>query len=237
MKTRILHLNQFKNWNLKICFLFILFILFTTVTIAQVTDENTQSTNIPVIETEKQVGTDKEEDLKVFEKEEKQLALPIKKYTDTFYLTKEKPKGFTMVQDNDLIDPGVIYDEKWKKKKPVEEAGLVYEKEQYFGEHKIDSKFVTIVYRDFQVVDGDIIRVFANSDVIVPSAHLGSSFSSYKLDLKDGFNKIDFVALNQGDSGPNTAQFIIIDDKDNVIYNGGWNLATGGIATIMLVKE
>jgi len=210
---------------------------FTSVATAQITDENNQSTNIPAVEAKKEVNLDKKDNLLILDKEEEQLALPVKKYTDSFDLTKEKPKGFTMIQDNDLINPGVIFDEKWKKKKPVEEAGLVYETKQYFGEHKINSEFVTIVYRDFQAVDGDIIRVFVNDDVIVPRAYLSSAFQTYKLELKEGFNKIDFVALNQGDSGPNTAQFIIIDDKDNVVYNGGWNLATGGIATIMLVKE
>ena len=33
---------------------------------------------------------------------------------------------------------------------------------------------------------------------------LDSSFRGINLKLGEGFNKIDFIALNQGDSGPNT---------------------------------
>ena len=237
METRTLFLKLHKILKVKYFLSLILLICFSAGLSAQVTDENNQSTSIPAVKTEKQVDTNKEDNLLVIDNEETPLALPVKKYTDSFDLTKRKTKGFTMIQDNDLVNPGVIFEEKWKEKKPVEEAGLVYEKEQYFGEYKLNSSYVNIVFRDYQAVDGDIIRVFANEDVIIPRAHLVSSFQSYKLVLEDGFNKIDFEALNQGESGPNTAQFVIIDENDVVIYNGGWNLATGGIATIMLVKE
>ncbi len=237
MKSRVLFLKLNINKQVKRYLSFILFICLATGVSAQITDDPKQIKKIPAREVEKEVDTDKEEEVDIIEEEEEQLALSVKKYTDTFDLTKNKTKGFTMVQNNDLLNPGVIYEEKWRKKKPVEEAGLVYEKEQYFGEYKISSSFVHIVFRDYQAIDGDIIRVFANEDVIISRAYLSGSFQAYKLPLQDGFNKIEFVALNQGESGPNTAQFIIIDDKDEVIYNGGWNLATGGIATIMLVKE
>jgi hypothetical protein len=55
--------------------------------------------------------------------------------------------------------------------------------------------------------------------------------------LEKGFNKIDFEALNQGSSGPNTAQFQIFDDKGVLISSSQWNLGTGFKATIVLVKE
>ena len=237
MKTRTLFLKLNINRQVKLFLSFILFIYFTTVGSAQITDNPKQIKKIPAREVEKQVDIDKKEDLDIIEKEEEPLALSVKKYTDSFDLTNRKSKGFTMIQNNDLLNPGVIYEDRWKKKKPVAEVGLVYEKEQYFGEYKLTSSYVNIVFRDYQEVDGDIIRVFANDDVIISRAYLKGSFQAYKLVLQDGFNKIDFVALNQGESGPNTAQFVIIDENDNVIYNGGWNLATGGIATIMLVKE
>ena len=131
----------------------------------------------------------------------------------------------------------VIFEEKWRKKKPVEELGMQYEKDIYFGEYKLRSEFVKIIFRDFGEEDGDIIRVFANEDVIIPRAIMKNVFQSYKLTLVDGFNKIDFMALNQGLVGPNTAQFLVIDDKENVIYDNAWNLATGGKASIVFVKE
>jgi hypothetical protein len=43
--------------------------------------------------------------------------------------------------------------------------------------------------------------------------NLNSNFKGFEIVLEKGFNKIDFVALNQGSSGPNTAEFKVYDDK------------------------
>ena len=44
------------------------------------------------------------------------------------------------------------------------------------------------------------------------------------------------MALNQGSSGPNTAELRVFDDKDQMISSNQWNLATGGTATFIVVK-
>jgi hypothetical protein len=49
--------------------------------------------------------------------------------------------------------------------------------------------------------------------------------------------KLDFEALNQGTSGPNTAAFSVFDDSGNLITSNEWNLTTGIKATIVVVKE
>lgn len=217
-------------------FITILFLFASLNTFAQITDDPNRSTKIPVVESEKTVDPDIKNNDNTLGEEEV-LSLNVKKYTDSFDLTEEKSKGFTMIQDNDLINPGVIFEEKWRKKKPVKELGMQYDKEVYFGEFKLDSKYIKIVFRDFGEEDGDVIRVFANDDVIIPRTSLKNTFQGYKLELADGFNRIDFMALNQGLIGPNTAQFLIIDDKDQVVYDNAWNLATGGKASIVFVKE
>ena len=109
--------------------------------------------------------------------------------------------------------------------------------DQYFGDFKSNSKFVNVVYRDFGEVDGDLIQVRLNDDVIQSSVYLTGGFKGIKLNLQKGFNKIDFVALNQGESGPNTAEFQVIDDMGNLVSSNRWNLATGVKATIIIVKE
>ena len=45
------------------------------------------------------------------------------------------------------------------------------------------------------------------------------------------------MALNQGDSGPNTAELRIYDDNDILISSNQWNLATGAKATLIIVKQ
>ena len=57
------------------------------------------------------------------------------------------------------------------------------------------------------------------------------------LPLVQGFNKIDFTALNQGQSGPNTAELRVYDDTGAKIVGQQWNLSTGSTATLIIVKE
>jgi hypothetical protein len=62
-------------------------------------------------------------------------------------------------------------------------------------------------------------------------------FKTFSIDLIVGFNKIDFVALNQGESGPNTAEVRVFDDEGKLVGANRWNLATGVKATYIIVKE
>ena len=235
MKTRILFLKLNKYRQLKLFLSFILFLFFTIGVSGQITDNPNQSKKFPVREVEKQVDTEKNDDL-IIEEEEKLLTLSVKKYTDSFDLTEKKSKGFSMIQNNDLLNPGVIYEEKWKKEQPVEGKAIFYG-DQFLGRFDIKSVFVHVVYRDHGQVDGDRIRVFLNDDVIRPSVYLTSGYSGFKLNLKQGINKVEFEALNQGELGPNTAEFQVYDDNENLVSSNRWNLSTGSRASIIVVKE
>jgi hypothetical protein len=109
--------------------------------------------------------------------------------------------------------------------------------DQYFGDFKSNATSVNVAYRDHGYVDGDLIQVLVNDDVVQARVYLTGGFSGFKLDLKKGFNKIDFLALNQGESGPNTAEFRVVDDLGNLVSANRWNLATGVKATIIIVKD
>lgn len=109
--------------------------------------------------------------------------------------------------------------------------------DQFLGDFKSKAKFVNVVYRDHGYTDGDIIQVLVNDDIIHSRVYLTNGYKGFKLDLQPGFNKIDFLALNQGESGPNTAEFQVVDDKGNLVSHNQWNLATGVKATVIIVKE
>ena len=66
---------------------------------------------------------------------------------------------------------------------------------------------------------------------------LEQRFKRLNVDLLSGFNKIEFIALNQGESGPNTAEIRVYDDQGGLIMANQWNLATGTKATLIVVKE
>ena len=112
-----------------------------------------------------------------------------------------------------------------------------FKRNQYFGDFRTDSKYIKLVYRDHLAFDGDRVQVIMNDRVIARDILLESSYKHLIIDLKIGFNKIEIVALNQGTSGPNTAEFQVYDDKGTLISSNQWELATGYKGTIILTKE
>ncbi|MFD2562413.1 hypothetical protein [Aquimarina rubra] len=144
-------------------------------------------------------------------------------------------KPFDMTGNNGLLRPNFkVVPKYFQKDKEVKEE---YKSDQYLGDFKSNSEYVYLVYRDHQSVDGDLVRIYINDDVIRSEVYLDAIFQGFKIDLVKGFNKIDIQALNQGTSGPNTAEFQLHDDQGNVITANEWNLTTGVKATIIVVKE
>jgi hypothetical protein len=134
-------------------------------------------------------------------------------------------------------NPNEQYLAKLNKKQGNGENQEAIRKNQHMGDVRTGTSSVRIVYRDHEYPDGDMIRVLVNNQVVVQRIYLESDFSGFDLQLSPGFNKIDFEALNQGESGPNTAEFQVYDDKGNMISSNRWNLATGFKATVILIKE
>lgn len=109
--------------------------------------------------------------------------------------------------------------------------------DMYLGDLKTGAKFVGVVCRDHEFVDGDRVRIFVNGEVAEPNILLTGAFKGINLELEKGFNRLDFEALNQGSTGPNTAQVDVYDDKGKLIYSNKWLLSTGSKATLIIVKE
>lgn len=109
--------------------------------------------------------------------------------------------------------------------------------DMYLGDVKTSSKFVGIVCRDHEFVDGDRVRILVDGEVAEPNILLTGTFKGINLELDKGFNRIDFEALNQGSTGPNTAQVDVYDEKGQLIYSNKWLLSTGSKASLILVKD
>ncbi len=93
-------------------------------------------------------------------------------------------------------------------------------------------------FRDFGAIDGDLIKVSTNDAVIKDQIFLDSNFKDVKINLVDGFNKLDFEALNIGSLGGNTAEIQVYDDKGALVTTDYWdNLAAGFRASIVVTKE
>ena len=148
---------------------------------------------------------------------------------------KDLPKGMMNQNNEYFLNPGDAYVKKLNKEK--EKNPNNYLGDAYLGDIATVSDAANIVCRDFEYVDGDRVRIMVNDEVVVQNLTLDSSFRGIYLKFGEGFNKIDFIALNQGDSGPNTAELRIYDDNKKLISSNQWNLATGAKATLIIVKK
>ena len=152
----------------------------------------------------------------------------------------EEPKGFEkniqMENKEAFINPGDAYLKKLNSNKS-EGSAPKFKADQYLGDFISSTENVRIVFRDHQEPDGDRVQIRFNDDVIYPNILLTQRYKKMDVKLLEGFNKIDFVALNQGESGPNTAEVRVYDDYGNVMMSNLWNLATGSKATFIVVKQ
>lgn len=99
------------------------------------------------------------------------------------------------------------------------------------------TKTVRVECRDYSYVDGDIIKIYINEQPLEQNVVLkGGNYVVY-LELNEGYNRIDFQALNQGLSGPNTAELKLYDANDNLISSKEWNLLTGQTATLGVIYK
>ncbi|MCF6296697.1 MAG: hypothetical protein L3J08_01715 [Flavobacteriaceae bacterium] len=105
------------------------------------------------------------------------------------------------------------------------------------GRVETNTKRIRIECRDYSYVDGDRVRVYLNEKVIRTNIVLQGGYYTININLKEGFNRIDIEALNQGTSGPNTAEFNVFDENGNILATKEWNILTGYIATLIVEKN
>ena len=146
-------------------------------------------------------------------------------------------RNVKMLPDRELVQAGYGLKIDPKVGEKEKEGSSTFFGNMYLGDIKSNGKFVGIVCRDHEYVDGDRVRILLNDKVVEPNVFLTGSFKGINLDLQQGFNRIDFEALNQGTSGPNTAQVNVYDDEGKMIHSNMWNLSTGSKATIIIIKE
>ena len=164
----------------------------------------------------------------IFDKDESYL----KRYS---ILNQKKGEESVMVQKSEFKNPG----EEIKKKLNNQDKEIKpeFRSNQFLGEFRVMTKYVKIVCRDHEYPDGDRVRLLVNDKTMVYEIVLEAASKEYYIDISEGFNKIDFVALNQGTSGPNTAAFSVFDDSGRLITSNEWNLTTGIKASIVFIKE
>lgn len=117
------------------------------------------------------------------------------------------------------------------------EAKEDFRRDQYLGDFKTTGVFVELYCRDHEYVDGDRVKIIVNGVVINSNLPLGGTYTPIMVRLDSGLNNIEFEALNQGTSGPNTAELRVYDDQGREVIRKEWNLLTGSKANLIVVKQ
>ena len=210
--------------------------LSASIVFAQVKDKQTKSIRIPAEKSNKEKDSTPLK-IKVAPKldKEKDKSSGTDNKEKKFKF-KESEKPFSMVYDDGLKNPGEIFEKRWKKE--LVKGGVVRTmSDQFLGEHRVDTKFVNIVCRDHEYPDGDRVQIVVNGRIIKHELLLRSQYRRVEVNLAQGKNIVDIIALNQGESGPNTAEFVVYDDSGRVISSKEWNLLTGVKARIFFNNE
>lgn len=151
---------------------------------------------------------------------------------------RESNSSVKMLPDKKLVQAGndLKIDPKVGPRN-AKEGSFDYFPDQNLGEIKSNGKFVGIVCRDHEYVDGDRVRIYMNNRVADPNILLTGTFKGVNLDLEKGFNQLVFEALNEGSSAPNTAQVDVYDDQGQLIYSNKWLLSAGSRASLIITKD
>jgi hypothetical protein len=153
-------------------------------------------------------------------------------------LDLNQPNPVKMLPDEELVQAGtgLKIDPRIGPRERLGGSGQ-YFPDQYLGDIKSEGKFIGIVCRDHEYVDGDRVKIWVNEVVVEHNLLLTAGFKGINVDLQSGFNKIEFEALNHGSSAPNTAQVNVYDDKGNLMYSNKWLLSSGSKASLIVTKE
>jgi hypothetical protein len=148
-----------------------------------------------------------------------------------------KEKNWNFSKPKTFANSGARYEEKLNKT-PLTGEMLFADSNhnQYLGDIKAHSGSIRLYYRDDGSIDGDMVRISINGIVVKESLTLEGDFKGFTIQLQDGFNKIEFEALNDGNQAPNTAQFEIVDEKGNVLHSSSWEISAGYVASVIVVK-
>ena len=138
------------------------------------------------------------------------------------------------MNDNSSHDKDVLVKKYWNGK---EMSKVKIKTKLELGRLETNTTRIRIECRDHSYVDGDRVRLYLNEKVIRSNIILQGGYYMIDIDLKEGFNRIDIEALNQGTSGPNTAEFRVFDGNGNLLTSNEWNILTGYIATLIVTKN
>jgi hypothetical protein len=151
----------------------------------------------------------------------------------------ELPKvGDIQPKTYDLKKPSDDFTQKFNEQ--LKEDGIspeLFNRDMNLGDFTVYAPQITIGARDYGVIDGDLVRIWLNGELVKREVYLESDFKSIILQLKKGNNLLEIEALNYGELSPNTGQFNFFDENKELITVQYWNLGIGYRARITINYE
>lgn len=218
----------------KIYFIFLYSLLVATPLFAQLdkTNGNNDKGKIKAVVIENKKATEKPTSIELNGNE------GFKKAYDKEQEKLKKKQEEEKLNNKGIISQKQINESRFLKAFKKINGQYIYPKiDQDLGSFRTTSNSVNIICRDFQYPDGDRVTIMVNNIPVVSNILLKQQYQSFTIPLEVGINKISFVALNQGTSGPNTAAFKVYNDAGMLISSNEWNLATDAKATLVIAKD
>ena len=135
----------------------------------------------------------------------------------------------------EVKNPAEIYTEKYNQQ--LKEDGIspeLYNRNVDLGKFIVYTQEISIGCRDFSAIDGDIVRIWLNGEIVSSQIYLESNFKQVILQLNKGLNFVEIEALNYGESSPNTGQFNFYDANKELVTEQYWGLGIGYKAKVNL---
>ncbi|MGJ8684340.1 MAG: hypothetical protein ACSHWW_06935 [Nonlabens sp.] len=147
------------------------------------------------------------------------------------YVRPSETPTIDMTQKTDLLDPGVKF--KGQKFKTDRAPGN-FVNDTYLGELRTGKETLQMTLWDPRLEDGDRVRIWLNDEILITDMTLLNASQGFNIILKDGFNKIEIEALNQGYSAPNTSG-IVIRDEDGTVMEQKICMINAGVKSLLIV--
>jgi hypothetical protein len=132
-----------------------------------------------------------------------------------------------LTQEKGFVNPNIeVLKQQNEKFKHYDLGSLVF-----------NGNFVRVKFRDFSSPDGDMVRIMHNREPIVYQVILEPDYKEIRINLTVGENNLEILALNEGASPPNTAEFEVFDETGKLIFANQWSLMYGEIGEVKIKKE
>jgi|GEM_PF-7068025 len=139
---------------------------------------------------------------------------------DNSPLIPQSQPSLTPTQEK-FVNPNVQYN---ATTKVIENSMANKDGKKDLGQIKTNQSVVILRYRDYGAVDGDIVKVSRNGEIIAKHVTLDGGYNGVEIKLDIGFNYLDFKVMSSGTDGPATAEYEIVDLQGNVLAHASWGM-------------